>query len=160
MTTNSRENRFLAKEGRSLRIKKTGLSRLTESRFGTLARQFIKFGMVGVSNTVISIVVYNGLLWISVHYIIAYTIAFLVSVVNAYIWNKKFVFKSRPAGRKRTFLKVFLSYGSTFLLGMGLLYVMVQHMGISKPLAQILLLIITIPVNFLLNKLWAFNEKI
>lgn len=135
-------------------------SQSTWEKLKNLVKQFIKFGMVGVSNTIISIVVYNGLLWINVHYIIAYTIAFLISVVNAYIWNRKFVFKNPSAGRKKTFLKVFLSYGSTFLLGMLLLYAMVQHMGISKPLAQILLLFITIPVNFLLNKLWAFNEKI
>ncbi len=152
-------------------------------RIRTLAGQFIKFGMVGVSNTVLSIVIYNGLLFFGVHYIIAYTVAFLISVVNAYVWNRKFVFKNPSRGKneknvkneenvengkneenrkneKKTFLKVFLSYGSTFLLGMGLLFLMVQYAGISKPLAQILLLAITIPVNFLLNKLWAFNEKI
>ena len=136
---------------------------LTQSawnRIKTLVRQFFKFGMVGVSNTILSILIYNGLLFIDVHYIIAYTIAFLISVINAYIWNRKFVFENQPGGRKRTFLKVFLSYGSTFLLGMALLYVMVQYAGISKPLAQILLLFITIPANFFLNKLWAFNEKI
>ena len=142
----------------------------TWSRIRTLAGQFIKFGIVGVSNTVLSIVIYNGLLFFGVHYIIAYTVAFLISVVNAYVWNRKFVFKG-PSGEKnvkngengknekKTFLKVFLSYGSTFLLGMGLLFLMVRYAGISKPLAQILLLAITIPVNFFLNKLWAFNEK-
>ena len=125
-----------------------------------LAGQFVKFGLVGVSNTVISIVIYNALLFIGVHYIIAYTVAFLVSVVNAYIWNKKFVFNRQPAGGRKTFFRVFLSYGSTYLLGMGMLYVLVRYAGISERLAQILILFVTIPVNFLLNKLWAFKEKI
>ncbi|MCX5908530.1 MAG: GtrA family protein [Deltaproteobacteria bacterium] len=135
-------------------------AQFTWNRIKTLVKQFFKFGMVGVSNTVLSIVIYNGLLFAGVHYIIAYTIAFLISVINAYIWNRKFVFKASAGGGKRTFLKVFLSYGSTFLLGMALLYILVQYAGISKSLAQILLLLITIPANFLLNKLWAFNEKI
>ncbi len=130
------------------------------SRILFLARQFVKFGLVGVSNTVISIVIYNALLFTGVHYIIAYTVAFLVSVVNAYIWNKKFVFNKHPAGGRKTFLRVFLSYGSTYLLGMGLLYLLVQHAGISERFAQILILFVTIPVNFLLNKFWAFKEKI
>jgi putative flippase GtrA len=37
---------------------------------------------------------------------------------------------------------------------------MVWHAGVSKQLAQILILFVTIPVNFFLNKLWAFKEKI
>ena len=129
-------------------------------RVQSLVKQFFKFGMVGVTNTVIAIVVYNALLYADVHYIIAYTLAFLVSVVNAYIWNRRFVFNKQASGGRKTFLKVFLAYGSTGLLGMGLLYLMVRYAGVSKPLAQILILFVTIPVNFFLNKLWAFKEKI
>jgi len=125
-----------------------------------LVKQFLKFGTVGVSNTIISIVIYNGLLFLDVHFIIAYSVAFIVSVINAYIWNRKYVFVAIVNQEKKTFLKVFLSYGSTFFLGMALLFVMVQYFDISESLAQILLLFITIPVNFLLNKLWAFNEKL
>lgn len=125
-----------------------------------MVKQFLKFGTVGVSNTIISIVIYNGLLFLDVHFIIAYSVAFIVSVINAYIWNRKYVFVAIVNQEKKTFLKVFLSYGSTFFLGMALLFVMVQYFDISESLAQILLLFITIPVNFLLNKLWAFNEKL
>ena len=130
------------------------------SRLLILVKQFLKFGTVGVSNTIISIVIYNGLLFLDVHFIIAYSVAFIVSVINAYIWNRKYVFVAIVNQEKKTFLKVFLSYGSTFFLGMALLFVMVQYFDISESLAQILLLFITIPVNFLLNKLWAFNEKL
>ena len=128
-------------------------------RIQVLGKQFFKFGLVGVSNTVIAIIIYNGLLLINVHFIIAYTIAFLISVVNAYFWNNKYVFKSSTKKKRKTFTKVFLSYGSTYLLGVAILFTMVEYGGISKQLAQVLLLLITIPINFLLNKLWAFNEK-
>jgi putative flippase GtrA len=129
-------------------------------RVKSLGKQFFKFGLVGATNTLIAIVVYNLLLYAGVHYIIAYLLAFIVSVVNAYVWNNRFVFKAKASGRQRTFLKVVLAYGSTGLLGMGLLYLMVRHAGVSKQLAQILILFVTIPVNFFLNKLWAFKEKI
>lgn len=129
----------------------------TFNRLKDLVKQFIKFGLVGVSNTLISIVIYNGLLYIKINYIVAYTIAFLISVVNAYFWNKKYVFNKQISTDKKPFIKVFLSYGSTFLLGMLLLFILVSYLGISEQLAQILILFITIPLNFLLNKLWAFK---
>lgn len=59
-------------------------------------KQFIKFGIVGISNTLISYVVYNNvLLRLKMHYIGASIIGFLVSVVNSYYWNNKYTFKEQ-----------------------------------------------------------------
>ncbi len=123
--------------------------------FFDFVKQFIKFGLVGVSNTLISLAVYYALVYIDVHYIIANVVAFIVSVLNAYYWNSRYVFSKKEGSNP--FFKTLLVYGSTFLLSTGLLYVMVDLLHISELLAPIINLCFTIPLNFLLNKFWAFR---
>ncbi len=72
-----------------------------------LARQFIKFGIVGVTNTLISLGIYYLLVFMDVHYIIAHIAGFLVSVVNAYYWNSKYVFSKGSESRRKSFVKCF-----------------------------------------------------
>ena len=126
--------------------------------------QFVKFGIVGVSNTLISLGVY----WLCYyvfgwHYQVSNVVSFVVSVSNAYYWNSRYVFKTGErrtfSGHARAYLKAFVSYGSTFLLSTALLTFWVEACGISAGLAPVINLLITIPLNFLLNKYWAFRGK-
>ena len=63
--------------------------------------QFVKFGIVGVSNTVISYVLYAGCLMIfrglgilsGIDYIVAQIVQFVLSVLWSFYWNNKFVFE-------------------------------------------------------------------
>lgn len=119
--------------------------------------QFIKFGIVGVSNTLISLLIYYILVYFKVNYIIANTIGFIVSVLNAYYWNNKYVFCKSEKSNLKPLIKTFASYGVTFMLSTVLLIIMVNYLNISEMIAPILNLIVTIPLNFLLNKFWAFK---
>ena len=74
-----------------------------KNRFRALAAQFIKFGMVGVSNTLISLLCYYAFLAMGCHCLVGNTIGFLASVVNAYFWNSRLVFREKQetrAGRR------------------------------------------------------------
>ena len=67
-------------------------------------------------------------------------------------------------GEKRswlpTLIKTFIAYGSTgIVLASVLLYVWVDILHISEYVAPLINLVITIPLNFVLNKLWAFKKK-
>ena len=67
--------------------------------------QFVKFGIVGLSNTLISLAVYEACLALGVHYLLADPIGLVVSVVNAYYWNNRCVFgdgQKKPLRRKST----------------------------------------------------------
>ena len=96
-------------------------------------------------------------MYFNVNYIVANTIGFIVSVLNSYYWNNKYVFDKTEGGTVKPLIKVFMSYGSTFLLGTFLLFLMVQVIGLSELIAPLINLVITIPINFLLNKFWAFK---
>lgn len=123
--------------------------------------QFVKFGVVGLSNTAISYGAYVILTYIGIQYVLANIIAFIVSVLNSFFWNNRYVFK-KNYGEKRnmwwTLTKTFLAYGSTGLVLSNILLVLfVEMFGINKYLAPLLILIITIPLNFIINKYWAFK---
>lgn len=125
--------------------------------------QFIKFGIVGLSNTLISYVVYAGLSYIGVHYLIASVVSFIVSVLNAFFWSNKYVFKKQNDEYRNlwwTLLKTFLSYAGTGLVLSNILLVFfVEKIGISKYIAPLTNLIITVPLNFVINKFWSFKTK-
>lgn len=125
-----------------------------------LVRQFVKFGIVGLSNTLISLSIYYIFIFINKDlYLIGNTVGFVVSVLNSYYWNNRFVFKAENRNHIKALSKTFLSYGTTFVLGTVLLIVMVKVLMISEVIAPLLNLIITVPLNFMLNKFWAFKEK-
>ncbi len=125
--------------------------------------QFLKFSLVGLSNTVLSIVVYWLFVRLGVHYIAANSFAFALGVLNSFFWNNRFVFKPK-IGDKRSFfyilLKVFISYGVTsLLLHNVILYLLVECFMVDAYFAQVICVSIVMPLNFLLNKFWSFKSK-
>ncbi len=121
--------------------------------------QFLKFGIVGLSNTVLGLAIYYLFLYINKDlYIVGHIVGWFVSVFNAFYWNNKYVFKLEQRNIWKTLLKTYISYGSSFLLATGLLVAQVEWFKISSEIAPIINLIITIPLNFLINKFWTFKE--
>lgn len=123
--------------------------------------QFVKFGIVGVSNTGISLLIYYIFIWIDPdYYLLGNIVGWIVSVANAFFWNNRFVFQ-KAAENVRSLLKrvgkTYLSYGATFLLSTVLLYVEVDILNWSEIICPILNLLITIPLNFVFNKFWTFR---
>lgn len=133
--------------------------------------QFIKFGIVGLSNTVISYLLYVGALlvfqkkqWIpSIDYLVAQVIAFVLSVLWSFYWNNKYVFKQNEGQERNIFaalLKTYVSYAFTGLfLNSVLSFIWVEVIGVSKLIAPIINLLVSVPINFLMNKFWAFKTE-
>lgn len=141
------------------------LERMRGKGLRELAVQFIKFGIVGVSNTLISLAVYYVCFnLLHMHHQLANFLGFLIGVINSYFWNSRYVFKM---GKHRTllehlstFARTFAGYGLTsYLLGAALLWLWVDVLGISANLAPIINLVFTVPLNFIINKFWAFRKK-
>lgn len=124
----------------------------------SLVLQFAKFGMVGISNAIVLLGVYYILLYVHIHYIVAYIIGFALSVLNAYFWNNQFVFKQARSSFWHKLFKCYVSYITTFVISTILLYLWVDVIGISEKIAPIINICITTPINFVMNKLWAFKR--
>ncbi len=133
--------------------------------------QFFKFGIVGASNTAISYIVYALTLFIiglfgkvRWDYFAANTLSFLLSVLWSFYFNNRFVFsKDKPHTKKeilKILLKTYIAYGFTGLILNNLLSILwIDVLGVSKYLAMLPNLVISIPINFILVKLWAFGDK-
>lgn len=124
--------------------------------------QFIKFGLVGVSNTAVSMAVYYLFLWMDEDlYMVGSILGTVLSILNAFIWNDLFVFTGNPRDFKSVMGrlgKTYVSYGGTSLLSTVLLWLEVTLLQVSKVWAPIVNLLITIPLNFLINKFWTFRK--
>lgn len=142
---------------------------LTDKSFQAFM-QFIKFGIIGVSNTVISYLVYLLCLLLfrrlgilpNSGYLAAQAVGFVISIVWSFYWNNKVVFtlqEDEERSALRTFVKTFISYSFTGLvLNSVLLVVWVRILSISEFIAPIINLLISVPLNFIINKFWAFRR--
>ena len=134
--------------------------------------QFVKFALVGVSNTLISYLINAGTLFIlgsfglfpNADIYIGNTIAFILSVLWAFMLSNRFVFKEDESKQKRvwwkTLIKTYLAYAFT---GLGLSnlisYAGVNIFHLSKYIPPLINLVVAVPINFVLNKFWAYGQK-
>ena len=127
-------------------------------------KQFIKFGIVGISNTLISYVVYVVLVGLQINYLLASIAGFIVSVLNSYYWNNKYVFKKQEDEQRtwwKTLIKTFVSYAGTgLILSNILLVIWVEWIKITEIVAPLINLLMTVPLNFIINKFWAFRTSV
>lgn len=133
--------------------------------------QFVKFGIVGISNTALGYIIYATTLktlrlfdlFPSVDIYISQFVMFMLSVAWSFYWNNKMVFK-QESGEKRNIIsalwKTYVSYAFTSLfLSEVLLLIEVRFLDINEYIAPIINLFITVPLNFVIQKFWAFRER-
>lgn len=130
----------------------------SKENFVKTVKQFIKFGFIGIINTVISLGTYYICVPLGMDKYWASSLGFVISVINAYIWNAKWVFKGNQEGFKKTIVKFFATYISTYLLSLLLLYLFVDLGGMNQYLAPIVNTIITMFINFFISKFWTFKK--
>jgi len=141
--------------------------------------QFIKFCIVGVSNTLLAGLINAGVLALlsktalsepatlagisfSPDVFLGNLIAFIISVLWSFYWNNKYVFtleKGQKRNLGKALLKTYASYSVTGIFLTNLLsWIWVDNLGIHKLIALVINLLLSVPLNFILNKLWAFRS--
>lgn len=122
--------------------------------------QFVDFSTVGVINLILSNAIYIGCVYIGIYYQISNQISYWLSVLNGYILNKLWVFSKQSSKKSPAqAIKYFAVYGFNFVLGIFLLWLYVDVLHISKYLAPIVSIPITIPLNYCLNRFWVFKKN-
>jgi putative flippase GtrA len=113
-------------------------------------REAMLFLVVGVSNTLLTYIVYLGFLRV-VHYAWAFTGAFLVGLVFTGLLNIRVTFARHPTVAA---CAIFAGYYSLYyVFALTLLHVFVDTLGINDHWAPLLMLPIVVPINFVMTRL-------
>lgn len=119
--------------------------------------QFLKFGIVGVSNTLIFFAVYTLLLKVfGVWYLAASGIGFAVGAVNGFLWNRAWTFKGH-VGDALTPVRWFVVQTSGLFLNLGLVYLFVDGVGLDELVGQAVTIAIVTVTTFFANRAWTFR---
>jgi putative flippase GtrA len=120
--------------------------------------QFIKFGLVGVSNTLLTFVIYTLLLKVfGVWYLLASAIGFMVGATNGFLLNRRWTF-AEHVGDSLTPVRWAVVQGGGLAIDELLLYVFVHEAKLDKLLAQAFATVVVTVSTFFVNRAWTFRE--
>src|ERR1700726_3485362 len=102
------------------------VARASAHRGAPMLMQFMKFGTVGVSNTLLTFAVYTLLLKVfGVWYLAASAIGFIAGATNGFLWNRAWPFRGH-VGDALTPVRWMGVQGSGLLANLGLIYTFVS----------------------------------
>lgn len=120
-------------------------------------KNFIKFLLIGGSNTVICMILFWGLNKIGFNYLLSSALMNIFGIIEGYILNAKLLYKTNL--KLKELFKYFNVYAVAFVLNLIMMYVFVSCMHIQKLLAQILTTGILTIINYQIVKLFVFKSK-
>lgn len=156
---------------------KSILEKIYQTKMYKKYGQFLQFCIVGGTNFLVSSIVFWVVVFLFRQYPplrfsadiledatikaqIASVLAFIISVLNAYILNKIWVFrKEAKKTHKGSVVRFFTSYGLTFFLSLFLVWFWMNVFHLPDVVVPFLNVLITTPLNFLLSKFFTFREK-
>ncbi len=120
--------------------------------------QLIRFAAVGASGYVVNLVVFALCVHaLGIDYRVAAIVAFVVSVINNFWWNRHWTFDAKhhaPLFQAVRFFTVSLvAFGFSYIV----LISLVDGAGMPKVIAQAIAIAAATPLSFIGQKLWSFR---
>ena len=132
---------------------------LRELRRPTHWFQLARFGAVGASGYAINLVVFAGAVAAGLHYIAAATVAFVVALVNNFVWNRIWTFRGAHGSTSGQAARFLVVSTAAFLLSLAILDSLVGGARMPKVAAEAIAVLAVTPLSFLANKLWSFRAR-
>ena len=119
--------------------------------------QLVRFGAVGATGYIVNLAVFAACVHlIGIDYRLSAVIAFAVSVLNNFWWNRHWTFSAKqahPIGQAVRFFTVSLvAFGFPYVVLVALV-----DAGLMKVLAQAVAIAAGTPLSFVGQKLWSFR---
>ena len=124
--------------------------------------ELIMYGIFGVLTTLINLLTFYVLDKLGVNVYLNNSIAWVISVLFAFITNKLYVFNSKDTSYKiiaKEGIAFFLARIFSYFVDMFTIFMIFQVMGINKMIAKIISNVIVIIINYLLSKIIIFKKK-
>lgn len=127
-------------------------------------REIISYLIIGVLTTIVSLISYY-LLTITIlspnnplELTIANIISWIISVLFAYITNRKYVFQSKDKNILKEVSKFTLSRVTTLLIDIILMFIFVSILHFNDKIIKLLVQILIIILNYIFSKLLVFKK--
>lgn len=133
------------------------VARRTDRLKAPVLVQFVKFGVVGVSNTLLTLVVYTVLLKVfGVWYLAASAIGFIAGATNGFLLNRRWTFRDH-VGDALTPVRWAVVQTAGLAIDELMLYVLVHDAKLDKLLAQVCATAVVTVTTFFVNRAWTFR---
>ncbi|WP_445670821.1 GtrA family protein [Paenibacillus sp. FSL M8-0334] len=132
---------------------------MTKILTNILNNQFVKYALVGVIGTIIHTLILIVLTeFFFLKPILSTSFGFIASLLLSYYLNSKWTFSSNKMTTV-SFVKYFTVSLSGLFLNIAILYIFVDLFNLWYIWAQVVIVVIVPIYNYLLNKLWSFNNS-
>ena len=124
-------------------------------------REVINYLVFGGLTTVVNIVSFYIMDIMGINTYVNNTIAWVLSVIFAYVTNKLFVFESKTSNRKELTKEIgsfFAARLFSYAVDMIGMYLFVSILFINKMISKVVMNIIVIILNYIFSKLFIFNQ--
>lgn len=124
-----------------------------------IRKELLNYMVYGVLTTLINILTYQILSVAGVTTLTANGIAWILSVLFAYITNRKYVFDSHSENRIQECLKFYGSRISTGILDMAGMWLLVDILYFPGMVSKVGMNVIVIVLNYIFSKVFVFKDK-
>lgn len=124
------------------------------------AARFIRFALVGGTVTGLNYIMLMGLTGLGLHYIVANSIGWLICVCLNFLLNRRFTFERRDQARAGELVGFAATYALQYLIGTGVLMLLVESGGLSLTPAFLLTLLTTMLFSYASLASFVFKPRV
>lgn len=124
--------------------------------------QAVKFGLVGVINTLVDYGVYTLLLFVPFfkeNYVLAQVLGYSAGLINSLVLNKRWTFSQREPMTKGQLASFLLVNLVALAVSTGILILTQENLQLNRYAGKIIATVGSMAVNFLGNKLLVFRKS-
>lgn len=119
----------------------------------------MKFAIVGVANTLLDFGIFTLLAeLLSVDVYLSQLVSFLAGTANSYVFNRSWTFKSSQKFWSPVLIRFLLLNLVMLLFSSSLLWLFYQQLGLHKLVAKACSVVLSLVINFVINRLWVFRS--
>ncbi|MEH7356558.1 GtrA family protein [Neobacillus drentensis] len=126
-------------------------------------KEILMYLLFGILTTGVNILCYVFLKkFLNIDFILSTTIAWIISVIFAFLTNKKYVFNSnftKAYSVIREFCSFTIFRGISFITDIGMMIVLIEVMNINDLTSKILANIVVVIINYIVSKFVVFKVK-
>lgn len=133
---------------------------LKSNNMSKINKEVVKYIFFGVLTTLINYVVYfQGISLIKINYLLANIIAWIVSVVFAYITNKYYVFEKKDNTIYILIKEIFLFFSAriiSVIIETSILFIGIEIINVQSYIVKIIASVFVVVINYFFSKYFIF----